>query len=269
MKLKKYMKNSKILWALAMARHGSQQQISSDASGLRSSSGFHSRQVTPQPSRSGLRTAASLPSSPQPTTSLRMQAMTTSPTRHTGYYATSPPSTSTSSSSSPSTKTSSRSGPPTPWDESQQRRMGRVTSFSTAKEPTYPLAPKRTHSEESQSSQRTQPQFHLRHRLKIALKDFFKRDSVDEEYECEKIQDSHWTDWPGFIMSNLKNLIRSGWWATWPTTQTTHYCNWRHLPKTIFLLYTQFCFSLFILVFWWCGEKQEDLGNFCGGLDWK
>ena len=178
-----------------MPRHSSQQQMGSNAPSLQTPPSFHGRQVTPQPPKSGLRTVASLPSSPQPTaSSLRMQGMAASPMQHTGYNAASPPSTSTSSSSTPSRKAPSHSVSTTPWDESQQRRLGRVTSFSTAKEPNYPLTPRRAHSEESQGSERTQPQFHLRHRLKMALKDFFKKDPVDEHYDCEKLQDTHWTD---------------------------------------------------------------------------
>ncbi|KAI9657426.1 MAG: hypothetical protein M1821_003108 [Bathelium mastoideum] len=176
-----------------MARYNSQNQISSEARGVQSSPSFHGRQVTPQPSRSGLRSAASLPCSPQPSTtsSLRLRGMVTPPATTPGDYAISPPST---SSSTPSGTGSSRSFPSTPWDESQQRRLERVTSYSVAKEPVNAIPPRRTHSEESSRSEATQPQFHLRHRLKMALKEFFKRDPLDEEHDCQKLEDTHWTD---------------------------------------------------------------------------
>ncbi|KAF2231788.1 hypothetical protein EV356DRAFT_278327 [Viridothelium virens] len=177
---------------LTMARQNPQYTLGSEAHSLRSSPSFHGRQVTPQTSQSRLRSPVSLPCSPQPSSSaaLRFQEMTTSPTRTPGAYAASPPSTSSSTPSG----TGARSLATSPWDESQQRRLERVTSYSAARHPSHSTTPSRTHSEELQQSDPSQQPFHFRHKLKTALKDFFKRDAVDEGHDCQKLQDTHWTD---------------------------------------------------------------------------
>ena len=177
-----------------MAHHGPQYGVGPGTHGLRSSPSFHGRQGKIQPSPTGLRTATSVPSLPQTTSSstLQLQGIASPPSRVIGEYPVSPPS--TSASSTLSRVTSSRSPAATPWDESQQRRLGRVTSYSAARESSLPGTPSRTYSDESQRSEKTQPPFHLRHRLKLALKELFKKDVVEEEYECQKIEDKHWTD---------------------------------------------------------------------------
>ena len=177
-----------------MARHSSQYQVGSDTRSVESSPSFHGRLVTSQPSEARLRSVASLPCTPQPNTSStsRSQGIASPSMRNPGEYTISPPS--TSSSSTPSRLASSRSIPTSPWDESQQRRLDRVNSFSIARGPSHPTTPVRTDSEESHRSTQTQPPFHLRHRLKLALKEFFSRDPVDEDYTCQKIEDKHWTD---------------------------------------------------------------------------